>query len=1275
VERDPSGWTDLDVDRLEELKGEDFESFCFALLQCEAYHRHDGPVFDGPAGESVPDGGRDILLTIRKPPVTTKRDYQQQHLLAPLTEDDFGQTAYSCKSGHDWLNQALRDVEERKAPGRAVEVLQGGGHFKLFINCVGKLDASVVRGRDRQRRTPQAHLASAFWERMKEVDPNAGDPAHQIEILDAHAIVSFLKARRPAGGAIAGWAERLRLTPLLHGIEEWADEHRADRGDPVFTSDPARTSMKGDLLEFLRAPPTDERARAGWLVGPPGVGKTRLLLETFRDPSITQRVLIAWNADEALTALAERRLATRHPGVVLVVDDCPAGEVDEVAERFLRTTKDDPAARLIVVTPASDRAREKPKLVRRWFLPPLEPSAAEALAGRILGERAGREQTEEVAKLSEGYPWFTALLAREALGEGRSPQSLREAMFWALAAPAEARAGLELDNLRRRRGRCLVAATLTSSMDWAHLPPEELESIAQAVGLGRWSEVVDGAEECFKRGILRRNLGWLYKYVTPFVLERELLVWFFEPEGPDPGGRGLTRLAGRYRAELYDALERLGLPPGAVDSLADAGLARLSSLPADLTSLVSSGILGPELRFLARHAPGATAREIRRRIAAASLDELRVEVRGRRDLVFALEELVTRRDAFEDAEAALFKLAQAENESWANNATATWSSIFLIDLNATHSSLDDRIGLLEHRSSDPDAPARRIALGGIKAVITTWATRTTIDPFDGIWPPPSPSDARRARIKAWCLLTARFTDADPQVASRAKQIAFEELRGAVRLGIGAEALDSITSRVATLDDEDRVKLREALANVRVYEAATLDPAASSALQHVETLVAPVSYGERLHQHVGAFGSARLRSESRERDIDEALADEGLAGDRPILAELDWLVSDRAKRSHIFAYALGRRDKEGILLGGLHRQAKSWRQRWRARIVFARYLGGWAEANRAAEADAVLRDLQADLDEAPIAALVLIELGATDEHLAWLRRALSADRVDPAAVMELSRRRDWLANAGESAFRSFVTTLLEGVDVHHAAAAIELLMCRIKEDPGRAASLSELVLRGLERLAPERLDGMTDHYWELGAKLLVRQGNTCRVAELAIIALSRDAGSPGHAWSALHAAAEGDPGAAWRAVAAALEGRDDASAERLLMKFRFHRTPFQFPAEDVLTWVGNDKRRGRMVASVVRIGTDDLNPILRALLQRFGARGSVANEIAARIHSTDGLVASLAEHDARQLRRARSWQSDPDPRVLDFSRRLVESLERSYEQHSAQEDDERRRFGT
>ncbi|AUX27517.1 uncharacterized protein SOCEGT47_081090 [Sorangium cellulosum] len=1272
--RDPLGWTDLSVELLEALDPDDFEQFCFDLIRFEAYDRHDGPVVDGPAKRSVADGGRDILLTVKRAPHLSKADYQKAYHLGPLTEDDQARTAYSCKSGDNWLNLALRDVQERKGLGRTVEVLLEGGYFKLLINTIGNLDGQVTRGG--VQRTPHEHLAAALWERMKQERPDAEDPSAHIEILDAHALTDFLRARQPEGGSVARWADRFSVLPLLYSLDDWRAWHREDRDEPEFTDDAEREALRDALLRFIRHAPSTPRELAAWLVGPPGVGKTRLVLETLAsDPAIEQRVRVARTPEEALDALDRGRLLVRHPAVVLIVDDCPPIQVDPLAARFVAATRTHTSARLLIVTPAPEQALAKARRSPRWYLKPLDPTATRTLAAHVLGVSTDAQGVHDIARLSEGYPWFVDLLARESRVEDRPPRDVREAAQWALAASSEASPGPELEALRLRRARCLLAASITRRIDWSELSPAQREDVSRAVGLERGQDLFDGADQCVRRAILRRNQGWKYKYVTPLVLEREVIAWLLDPDGGhDPGGRTLVQYGQLYLDDFFDTLLRLGLPRELLVGMARVGVEDLERAPADWGELRSLGLLGPRLRFIARHAPSATARELRRRIEASSIDELRACVEERRGIVFALDELATRADAFEDAEAALLRLAQAENEAYANNATAIWAGLFLVELNATHRSLAQRMALLEDRLNDPDPAVRAVALQGVQAVLATRAFRLAHEAIDGAWTAPAGEEVHLARAQAWTLLAERFGDPHPYVAAKAKRAVAGELRGAIRAGMGEHAMAILAAHLADFTESERVQLRDALAAVRTYDAGWLAPD-SEYPGSLEALLAPSSFKERLRQRVGAWGPAALRE--NDDALDEALAREGLAGDVPLLSELDWLVSDEAVRAHVFAYALGRCDERGTLLAGLREQARTCRGAgaWRKRAVFARYLGGWAQAGRGVAAEAVLSDLKLDAAEAPLLALAVMELGATDEQLAWIRSAVQGDLLDGACVLELGRNRRWLLQVSEAAFAAFAGALVEGTLVEHAAAALELLVERIEERPERAATSRALLLRALERLAPHRVHGMTDHFWELGARLLVDQGEATRVAELALVALSQPRGAKEHAWAALHAAAARDARAAWRAVAAALDRRDPA-AGRLQMAFMFHhRSSFAWPAEDVLAWVGQDARRGRTAAAIVRPRAPELDPIWRALVQRFGPRSSVAGEIIARVHSTDGLVASLAEHDAEQLSLARAWLDDSDVSVRAFAERLIESLTRSHEQHVADEEDERRRWGT
>ena len=1272
VQRDPNGWADLEAEQLENLEKDDFENFCSDLLRYEAFERHEDPIIDGPAGRSVPDGGRDILLTIKNRPVLSKGNYQRKHYAQPLTEDAQVRTAYSCKSGKNWLDLALRDVQKRKTPGRTIEVLLQGGYFKLLINTIGMRDEAVIR--TNVSGTPHAHLAAALWKRMKETNPDAGDPGSRIEILDAHDISGFLRARRPEGGSIERWAARLSLVPLLHGLDQWRVHHREDRNEPAFAEDAARTKLRDDLLAFVRRAGGNPRDRAVWLVGPPGIGKTRLILEALTsDPTVAQRARVALSSEEALNALDTQRLLIRHPSVVLIVDDCPVNQVDALASRFRAGCPPTSEACLLVITPASQHALTDVKLSPCWFLDALDAGSTSELAAGVLGALASAEEVRGIVQLSEGYPWFATLLAREARTEGRSPHDLREAAKWALASRSEAGTESELQTLRLRRARCLLAASLTRRIDWSRLSPSQREDVVRAVGLRHWEQdVMDVAMMCVRRGILRRTHGWQYKYVTPLVLEREVIAWLFDPnDGPDPGGRTLSQHGQAYLSDFFEALPRLGLSPKVVTGITRAGIEELAQATTDWDALRSADLLGARLMFMARHAPDETAHELRIRLERTSIAELRARVEERRGIMFALEELSTRLHAFDDAEASLFRLAQAENESYANNATSIWAGLFFIELNVTYRSLNERIELLERRISEADPVARMTALTGARAVLTTRAFRRVKDAIDGVRPATSPDDADRARVKTWALLATRFTDLDREVAAEAKRVALDELRGAVRSGIGHMAMATITEHLDHFTEADRVKLRDTLAAVREYDSGWLVPD-DEYVQRLEELLVPKSFRQRLHQRVGAFGPVALRR--NENALDDALAREGLAGEAPLQDELDWLLSDAAVRSHMFAYALGRCDEHGVLFPGLLVRARAWRKAWKGRIIFARYLGGWAEAGRSKAADAILEELRADPEDASLLVLAAIELGATDDRLGWIEAALRADQLDAACILELGRRRHWIKDVSDEVLARFVGVLLEGTLAPRAAAALEILVDHVNNRPDSSALLQPFVLRALERLAPERLDGMTDYYWELGAVLLIEQGNSARVAELAVIALSRPSGSSDHAWKALHCAAERDSLAAWHAVAAALAKRE-AGAGRLLLSFRFHRSSFLWPCENVLSWIGRDERRGRMIVSLLRPCGAQLDPIVRELVLRFGPQSSVANEIFARIESTDGVVASLADHDTRQIERARSWLNDPEPHIRAFTERLIDSLTKSHDEDAAHEEDERRRWGT
>ncbi len=243
-----------------------------------------------------------------------------------------------------------------------------------------------------------------------------------------------------------------------------------------------------------------------------------------------------------------------------------------------------------------------------------------------------------------------------------------------------------------------------------------------------------------------------------------------------------------------------------------------------------------------------------------------------------------------------------------------------------------------------------------------------------------------------------------------------------------------------------------------------------------------------------------------------------------------------------------------------------------------------------------------------------------------------------------------------------------------ATALELIVDRFDDQSWMSAAALALLERVLTRLAPNELRGMTDHHWKLGARLLLEAGRIGCVAQLAVTALDRASGSTQYAWETLHEAARRDPSAAFAAVACQL-GELGPVESRLLTRLTLHDAPFDWPSEQVLEWVGDEPRRARAAAAIVRIAADDLPEVHRELLRRFGLHGRVADAIAGQLFHINAAVASITEHLGRQLERARGWTDDPEPLVATFARRLVADLEQRYEHLSALEDDLRHQYGT
>ncbi|HEX2787561.1 MAG TPA: hypothetical protein VHP32_06610 [Ignavibacteria bacterium] len=129
--------------------------------------------------------------------------------------------------------------------------------------------------------------------------------------------------------------------------------------------------------------------------------------------------------------------------------------------------------------------------------------------------------------------------------------------------------------------------------------------------------------------------------------------------------------------------------------------------------------LGSRLfRSLVEVNPSACTNALVRIFGNMSKENLFKIDKGRRNLIWALEKIVWRKETFSDGMKVLLNFAVAENESWANNATGEFLKRFHVILPATEATLEERFNIIKY-SYSRDIDYKKIAVDALKSALHT----------------------------------------------------------------------------------------------------------------------------------------------------------------------------------------------------------------------------------------------------------------------------------------------------------------------------------------------------------------------------------------------------------------------------------------------------------------------------------------------------------------------------------------------------------------------------
>jgi hypothetical protein len=958
--------------------------------------------------------------------------------------------------------------------------------------------------------------------------------------------------------------------------------------------------------------------------GDSGIGKTRLVLEALRDERL--QPLVAYVADErAVGGDLLAHLVADGRTAVLVVDECPAERHIKLVERLPA----DPAIKLVTIGDAGPAVSRGPVI----GVHPVDDETAEeflktnypmlsAEARRFVGDhsRGNLRWTivlaERVSQASEGHA--AELIGRNDIGQ-----------FVADLLP------------EGRDFFCSALLALLERVGWDDDRRYQLELLASFGGV-QTADLESAAARLAERGLLNK-LG-RYRAVTPHPLAVFL------------AAEGWRQLAERLVTDLLPQLDD-GMALAFFRRVADLGrfepatsvLPQLLAPAGPFGSLdrLAAGGTGRMLTQLAIVLPDAVALHLGELIEEAESEALAAQREYRRDLVWTLEKLAWHSRTFVAAADSLLKLALAENETYANNATGTWLDLFGTMLPGTAAAPRSRLEYLKRVSKSPDPDVRTLVVQAASRAFTHHESITVSGELQGgvlveprgtprTWP-----EAGEYRNEMIHLLLGLASDPEPAIVKAAEEAlvgavhpliddpfsgevladALAELSGDGLLKFRAEA-EHLMALYDRHDREDR-KVRERLR--RLVERLP-EPSPSETVRVLSQLRRwDFSDGE-LQQ--------RLADAMRPMAVDELsalLADLLSGGELSAAWELGYAVADVHPSDAVLAVLVdGFGANPNAVLGYLVRaQVEN-------ELAFEEFLGSDLGRRLA------LRDRVSLASHGP----------ATDR----LRQLVMSGLQELPVASAISASFGFHRKLGESGALALLDNWVERVDSQQDYnALVDWLNLVLHPDPTVPEMMRDSVWRLIElRRAYPNVGRETWDWSRLASGFAADRPYELGSLILDLVDSREVMLHQGDDQSKLLGECAATDQRVWAEIAGRLEGGSWLLQMELRGWFLNH-----VPPEVVDEWVGANLARARIVASIAPVGGSTPSPYARLLLDRFGQDDEVKSSLYGSL-VTGFWTGNESDRIAGQIEQLNGWRaSTQEPLgVRAWAREVVTSLEQA-----------------
>lgn len=1055
----------------------------------------------------------------------------------------------------------------------------------------------------------------------------------------------------------------------FQSIHEWA------KNDDMATNLEIADSQKqflNDIKGAIRT--TNDHLR---IIGEPGIGKSRLVLEALSDDDLAPNVIYISHAEDFQKSLLFTELirSDSEYAVVLVVDECAEKERASIWN-ILKSIRN--KCQLITIDHGPERSGDE--AMRIIQCPKLEDKQIVAIINHYIEES---NDAERWAPWCDGSP-------RVAHAVG---QNLKTNPDDILKPPATVPiwerfiAGYDDPNSEINQQRLTVLRHIALFQMFGYASPvsDEAKYIANEVNKvdpsftwGKFQSIVEYFRE---RRIIQ---GKTTLFIVPKALHIYLWLDYWKHYGngfdfkrqlsnlPDGLSRWFTTMFNYAHANLNaqqvvrDILGREGPYDDKEFAVSELGTSFLSTLSeAD---------------------PAATLLCIERTYGSWSKDYLLQYESNRQNVAWALEKIAIWTDTFVGAARMLLKLGVSETSTHSNNAAGIFCGLFSLAYGPsapTEAHPSKRFVVLREALTSEDSANRKLGLDACESALSTsggirivGAENQGIRPAAKLWMPETYGEIFDAYRFAWHLLFEISRDWDVDERTLANNVLIDSAGGLLQIEpLSDEILDTIEALL--VDEATNIRnVVSFIVDTKRFRSKELPVEILNRIDLLNQLVTGVSLEKHIDRYVINSSWAEERDETNQAEDSLESKVSGIvkrAMSRPteLIPLFHKLCSNDGHKLSQFGFEIGTQDSDRKFLHPILDAKLA-----AASFGTTQFIGGYLRALRESSEDnweKLIIKLIFSNKYKKIAGKIIWCSGINNAVLEMMFKACDEGIIElkDFAVLRYSADHQHL---DQQIIEKVLSTLIQSNDEEARILALEIAESYYCYSDTPRDITGDLVFQilSMRDFFSERLGNLHTHSWEHLANKYLDQFPEQYLSLFKLI-ISRfeyikhifKAASPFH--NILKRIAQDKPVETWEIITEFLDDLESKKAYKILHWLGHERgigedggicPLIYFSADLVLSWIDEEpENRARAIAhrTPKTLDQDNHGYITREILHRYGHLRGVKSALSANFF-TDGWSGPASLHYRKRRDIARAWlKGETSSNVIEWLNDYIEDL--------------------